>query len=229
MDAGYAAEGQYVGQDMGFAGQEQGYAGGGGDQGGTVTVLNDQAGQQGMMGQQGGHMGGVPLPRAGSNGGGMGPGSGGGAMGGGGMGGGMGGRGGGGPALPPGQRYDTQSIDGKLFLGGLDISSTKDSVVEYCQQWWVAGGRGGRVEGPPALPRVHGMVAGGAQPWLPLQGAGWGVTLLLRTQSCAQSENVEPPPSAGAAPGQAAVQAARSVARGLAQEAKASLFASLRL
>lgn len=26
-------------------------------------------------------------------------------------------------------------VEGKLFLGGLDTNTTKDILVEYCQQW----------------------------------------------------------------------------------------------
>lgn len=30
-------------------------------------------------------------------------------------------------------------VEGKVFLGGLDLNSSRESVSEYCQQWWVAG------------------------------------------------------------------------------------------
>jgi hypothetical protein len=38
-------------------------------------------------------------------------------------------------ALCAALRHDTQHVEGKLFLGGLDLQSTKDSVHAYCSQW----------------------------------------------------------------------------------------------
>ncbi len=32
-------------------------------------------------------------------------------------------------------RFDTTLIPGKLFLGGLDLQSTKETVMAYCSQW----------------------------------------------------------------------------------------------
>ena len=40
-----------------------------------------------------------------------------------------------GGALAPGQRYDTQKVSGKLFLGGLDLNTTKEALQDYCAQW----------------------------------------------------------------------------------------------
>ena len=40
-----------------------------------------------------------------------------------------------GGALAPGQRYDTTKISGKCFLGGLNLDTAKEAVIEYCQQW----------------------------------------------------------------------------------------------
>jgi hypothetical protein len=58
------------------------------------------------------------------------------------MGGGMGSGGGysrgprsGSVGLATGQRYDTSRTIGKCFLGGLDLSTTKDSITQYCGQW----------------------------------------------------------------------------------------------
>jgi hypothetical protein len=36
-----------------------------------------------------------------------------------------------------GQRYDTTSFEGKLFLGGLDSRTSKETLLEYCSPWWV--------------------------------------------------------------------------------------------
>ena len=44
-------------------------------------------------------------------------------------------RAGGALALAPGQRYDTQKVSGKLFLGGLDLNTTKEALQDYCAQW----------------------------------------------------------------------------------------------
>lgn len=33
------------------------------------------------------------------------------------------------------ERHDTTFKEGKIFLGGLDNNSTKDSLIMYCQQW----------------------------------------------------------------------------------------------
>lgn len=35
----------------------------------------------------------------------------------------------------PRQRHDTTFVEGKLFIGGLDSISTRESVEAYCQQW----------------------------------------------------------------------------------------------
>ena len=42
----------------------------------------------------------------------------------------QGGRGGG-----RGTRADQDFVEGKLFVGGLDTQTTKETLVEYCQQW----------------------------------------------------------------------------------------------
>ena len=36
---------------------------------------------------------------------------------------------------PPRQRMDQEFVEGKLFLGGLDNATTKETLLEYCQQW----------------------------------------------------------------------------------------------
>jgi hypothetical protein len=40
----------------------------------------------------------------------------------------------GGAEAPP-RRHDTTLVEGKLFLGGLDLQSTKASVSAYCCKW----------------------------------------------------------------------------------------------
>eukprot|EP00976_Prorocentrum_cordatum_P060918 1176092-Prorocentrum_minimum.AAC.6 len=40
-------------------------------------------------------------------------------------------------ALPRGQRYDTTFSEGKLFLGGLDSRTSKQSLIDYCSPWFV--------------------------------------------------------------------------------------------
>ncbi|GFH30247.1 uncharacterized protein HaLaN_29062, partial [Haematococcus lacustris] len=37
---------------------------------------------------------------------------------------------------PGGPRHDAAFVEGKLFLGGLDLQSTKETVQAYCAQWW---------------------------------------------------------------------------------------------
>jgi hypothetical protein len=41
---------------------------------------------------------------------------------------------------PAGDRPSRPSEGRKLFLGGLEFSTTKETLLEYCQQWWVAKG-----------------------------------------------------------------------------------------
>lgn len=56
------------------------------------------------------------------------------------------GRGGGGRSMgfedgaPPSRREDF--VQGKLFLGGLDNATTKDTLLNYCRQWYVGKGYG---------------------------------------------------------------------------------------
>jgi len=37
-----------------------------------------------------------------------------------------------GPSRPPGNH---DFVEGKLFLGGLDTQTSKETLVEYCTQW----------------------------------------------------------------------------------------------
>ena len=36
---------------------------------------------------------------------------------------------------PGGPRYDSTLVEGKCFLGGLDLRSNEDSVRAYCSKW----------------------------------------------------------------------------------------------
>ena len=94
----------------------------------------------GGMPQMSGYMGGMGMGAMGGMGGmgGYGAGRGGGGMGRGGprpaFQGGGGGAGGGGGF----RRNDDQVVEGKLFLGGLDTSTTKQTLLEYVTQWCAA-------------------------------------------------------------------------------------------
>lgn len=35
----------------------------------------------------------------------------------------------------PRPRMDQEFVEGKLFLGGLDNNTTKETLLEYCRQW----------------------------------------------------------------------------------------------
>ncbi|KAL6760390.1 hypothetical protein V8C86DRAFT_3013353 [Haematococcus lacustris] len=39
------------------------------------------------------------------------------------------------PGQPGGPRHDAAYVEGKLFLGGLDLQSTRETVQAYCAQW----------------------------------------------------------------------------------------------
>ena len=99
--------------------QYYGEPGGSGEIGGAGLIQNGG----GMMGGGGGMDGGMM--------------GGGGAIGGGGQGGGYSRGPRAGSALAPGQRYDTTKVSGKCFLGGLLLETTRESVSEYCSQWYV--------------------------------------------------------------------------------------------
>ncbi|GFH11342.1 uncharacterized protein HaLaN_06825 [Haematococcus lacustris] len=64
------------------------------------------------------------------------------------------------PGQPGGPRHDAAYVEGKLFLGGLDLQSTRETVQAYCAQWGdisdivVMEGRDNRrVEAKAAVPR----------------------------------------------------------------------------
>jgi hypothetical protein len=44
--------------------------------------------------------------------------------------------GGGGFSGGRGQRMDQEFVEGKLFLGGLDNATTKETLLDYCSQWY---------------------------------------------------------------------------------------------
>jgi hypothetical protein len=41
-----------------------------------------------------------------------------------------------GPRSGGGPRRDLTLTEGKLFLGGLDNSTSKETLLQYCQQWY---------------------------------------------------------------------------------------------
>jgi hypothetical protein len=71
--------------------------------------------------------------------------------------------GGGGGSTAP--RRDQEFVEGKLFLGGLDNSTTKDTLLEYCRQWCAGCPR---TRPPPAAARAPAA----AHELTPLRRAG---------------------------------------------------------
>lgn len=111
----------YNAMQGGMQGYGGGYGGMGGFQGGQgYSGMNDgyQSGGGGYGGRPGtGRVGGGAYgPRPMGGGGGFGGGF-------------VGGR---------GQRMDQEFVEGKLFLGGLDNATTKETLLDYCSQWCVA-------------------------------------------------------------------------------------------
>ena len=117
-----AMYGNGYGYGGGMAGGMQGYGGGYGAMGGYGGGQGYAGGMADGYASGGGGYAARPA----------GPGRGGGGYGARPAGGMSGGEMGGGPR----PRMDQSFVEGKLFLGGLDNTTSKETLLEYCGQWW---------------------------------------------------------------------------------------------